>query len=144
MKPFTWNLVVTGISEALTTIRSRPLRALLASLAMAAAVATTAIVQTTLDGLAREARETSARAFGSDSFVITFVGCVLGITMLAAALSKYLTSELKRWEQLLLMAGALLLVAPGVVSGLIGIAVAAPVLLRQWARRGRSAQPIQA
>jgi len=85
-----------------------------------------------------------AKGFTFYDFVITFVGCVLGITMLASALSKYLLSELKRWEQLLLMAGALLLVAPGVVSGLIGIAVAAPVLLRQWARRGRSAQPIQA
>ena len=73
MKPPAWNLVVAGISEALATIRNRPLRALLASLAMAAAVATTAIVQTTLDGLAREARETSARAFGSDSFVIAKV-----------------------------------------------------------------------
>ncbi|RPI55617.1 MAG: ABC transporter permease [Acidobacteria bacterium] len=73
MKPFTWNLVVAGISEALATMRSRPLRALLASLAMAAAVAATAVVQTTLDGLAREARATSARAFGSDSFVIAKV-----------------------------------------------------------------------
>lgn len=36
---------------------------------MAAAVATTAVVQTGLDGLARSAREASARAFGSDSFV---------------------------------------------------------------------------
>jgi ABC-type antimicrobial peptide transport system permease subunit len=40
---------------------------------MAAAVATTAIVQTTLDGLAREARDASARAFGSASFVIAKV-----------------------------------------------------------------------
>ena len=36
---------------------------------MAAAVATTAVVQTGLDGLARSARDASARAFGSDSFV---------------------------------------------------------------------------
>lgn len=61
---------VEGVSEALATIRNRPLRALLAGLAMAAAVATTAIVQTALDGLARSAREASARAFGSDAFVI--------------------------------------------------------------------------
>ena len=73
MKTFRWNLIVTAVAEALETIRNRPLRALLAALAMAAAVATTAIVQTTLDGLAREARQTSARAFGSDSFVITRV-----------------------------------------------------------------------
>ncbi len=59
-----------GFAEALATIRGRPLRALLAGLAMAAAVATTAIVQTALNGLARSAREASARAFGSDAFVI--------------------------------------------------------------------------
>ena len=66
-------LYVEGISEALATIRRSPLRAALAGLAMAAAVATTAVVQTGLDGLARSAREASARAFGSDSFVIAQV-----------------------------------------------------------------------
>ncbi len=59
-----------GLTEALATIRARPLRALLAGLAMAAAVATTAVVQTALDALAQSAREASARAFGSDSFVL--------------------------------------------------------------------------
>jgi putative ABC transport system permease protein len=73
MKGFKRTLLVAGISEALGTIRHRPLRALLAGTAMAAAVATTAIVQTALDGLAREARDASARAFGSDSFVIASV-----------------------------------------------------------------------
>jgi putative ABC transport system permease protein len=73
MPQVTGSLLVAGVSEALATIRQRPLRALLAATAMAAAVATTAIVQTTLDGLARAAREASARAFGSDSFVIAKV-----------------------------------------------------------------------
>jgi putative ABC transport system permease protein len=59
-----------GVLEALATIRAQPLRASLSALAMAAAVATTAVVQTGLDGLARAARETSARAFGSDTFVL--------------------------------------------------------------------------
>ncbi|MBM3778918.1 MAG: ABC transporter permease, partial [Acidimicrobiia bacterium] len=45
----------------------------LAALAMAAAVATSAAVQTGLDGLARSARDASARAFGSDAFVLTRV-----------------------------------------------------------------------
>jgi putative ABC transport system permease protein len=70
MTLFSPTVYAEGLSEALATIRNRPLRALLAGLAMAAAVATTAIVQTALDGLARSAREASARAFGSDSFVI--------------------------------------------------------------------------
>ena len=62
-----------SIAEAVATIRTHPLRASLAAVAMAAAVATTAIVQTGLDGLSRSAREASARAFGSDSFIIAKV-----------------------------------------------------------------------
>jgi putative ABC transport system permease protein len=59
-----------GVAEALAALRWHPLRALLAALAMAAAVATTALVRTGLDALAQSARDASARAFGSDSFVI--------------------------------------------------------------------------
>jgi TRAP transporter 4TM/12TM fusion protein len=77
-----------------------------------------------------------AKGFTWPDFIITFVGCIVGITLLAAALSKFLFVEMKRWEQLLCGLGALLMVAPGLVSGLIGLAVAAPVLLRQWAARG--------
>ncbi len=50
-----------------------PLRSSLAAVAVAAAVATTAVVQTALDSLARSARETSARAFGADTFVLARV-----------------------------------------------------------------------
>jgi len=85
-----------------------------------------------------------ANGFNLTDFVITFVGCVFGIVMLAAALSRFLWSELQRWEQALLGAGALLLVAPGIASGLVGLAVASPVFLRQWARRPRSAQALNA
>ena len=73
MPRFARSLLLSGVSEALAAVRHRPLRALLAATAMAAAVATTAIVQTTLDGLARSARDASARAFGSDSFVLARV-----------------------------------------------------------------------
>jgi TRAP-type uncharacterized transport system fused permease subunit len=77
-----------------------------------------------------------AKGFTWPDFIITFVGCIVGITLLAAALSKFLFVEMKRWEQLLCGLGALLMVAPGLTSGLVGLAVAAPVLLRQWAARG--------
>jgi TRAP-type uncharacterized transport system fused permease subunit len=80
-----------------------------------------------------------ANGFTWDAFVITFVGCVLGITLLAAALSKFLWTELRRWEQGVLGVAALLTVAPGLVSTLIGLAFASPVLLRQWMSRPRSA-----
>jgi putative ABC transport system permease protein len=62
-----------AVAEALRTIRSHRLRAALAAAAMAAAVGTTAVVQTGLNALARSARDASARAFGSDSFVIARV-----------------------------------------------------------------------
>jgi putative ABC transport system permease protein len=65
--------LVEGVLQALATIRSHPLRASLAAVAMAAAVATTAVVQTGLNGLARSAREAGERAFGSDTFTLARV-----------------------------------------------------------------------
>ena len=86
-----------------------------------------------------------AKGFTWPDFIITFVGCIVGfifgITLLAAALSKSLFVEMNRWEQLLCGVGALLLVAPGLASGLVGLAVAAPVLLRQWSARGVASGP---
>lgn len=63
-------LSLVGLVQALATIARNPLRSSLAALAVAAAVGTTAVVQTALDGIARSARDASARAFGSDTFVI--------------------------------------------------------------------------
>ena len=61
---------VNVATEAVVTVLRNPLRSSLAALAVAAAVATTAVVQTALDSLARSARESSARAFGADTFVL--------------------------------------------------------------------------
>jgi TRAP transporter 4TM/12TM fusion protein len=54
-----------------------------------------------------------AKGFTWYDFTVTFVGCIVGIVLLAAALSKYLLVEMKRWEQALCGLGAVLLVAPG-------------------------------
>jgi putative ABC transport system permease protein len=62
-----------GVWEAAATIRAHPLRASLSALAVAAAVGTSAVVQTSLGSLERAAREVSARAFGSDTFVVARV-----------------------------------------------------------------------
>lgn len=59
--------------EGVTAIRSHPLRALLAGVAIAAAVATIATVVVALDGVGRFARASAARAFGSNTFVIAKV-----------------------------------------------------------------------
>lgn len=74
-----------------------------------------------------------AKGFTWYDFSVTFTGCILGITVLAAALSKFFLVELKRWEQLVCIAAALLLIAPGLTVTLIGAALVVPVLVRQIA-----------
>jgi putative ABC transport system permease protein len=59
--------------EAARAARNNPLRTALAALATAAAVATIIVVVSGLDGVARYARETGERAFGSDTFVVAQV-----------------------------------------------------------------------
>ncbi len=76
-----------------------------------------------------------AKGFTLYDFTVTFVGCVVGIVFLAAALSKFMFVEMRRWEQWLCGLGAVLMVAPGLLSTVIGLVVAAPVVAAQWARR---------
>ncbi|WP_088280259.1 TRAP transporter permease [Ideonella sp. A 288] len=86
-----------------------------------------------------------AKGFTLYDFVVTFTGCIIGITFLAAALSKFMLVEMRRWEQAVAGLGAVLMVAPGLVSGLIGLAVVSPVVLAQLARRRvlSASQPAQ-
>ncbi len=74
-----------------------------------------------------------AKGFTWYDFSVTFIGCILGIVVLAAALSKFFLVEMKRWEQVVCIAAALLLIAPGLTPTLIGAAMALPMLLRQLA-----------
>ncbi|MBU2288018.1 MAG: TRAP transporter permease [Gammaproteobacteria bacterium] len=71
-----------------------------------------------------------AKGFTGYAFVVTFVGCVLGITLLAAALSRFFLVEMTRAEQGLCLLAALLMIAPGLLPTLIGIALAIPMLVR--------------
>ena len=81
--------VVESLVAALATMRDNPLRTSLAALAMAAAVATTVVTVAALDGLAEQARAISARAFGSDTFVIANAfGAGLNRRELAARLER--------------------------------------------------------
>ncbi len=81
------------------------------------------------------------KGFTWGDFAVTFFGCALGIVALSAALSRYFLREMLAWERALAVAAALLLIAPGLRSTLIGLTVLAPVALRQiiaW-RTSRSA-----
>jgi putative ABC transport system permease protein len=62
-----------AFSQGLASVRTHPMRAALAGLAIAAAVATMATVVVVLDGVSRFARASAARAFGSNTFVIAKV-----------------------------------------------------------------------
>jgi putative ABC transport system permease protein len=66
-------IVIGACQEAVAAARANRLRTGLAALATAAAVATMVLVVSGLDGVARYARETGERTFGSDTFVIAQV-----------------------------------------------------------------------
>ena len=72
-----------------------------------------------------------AKGFTGYDFTVTFIGCVLGITLLAATLSKFFLVEMTRAEQALCLLAALLMIAPGLLPTLIGLGLAVPMLIRQ-------------
>ncbi len=78
-----------------------------------------------------------AKGFNWPDLVITFTGCVVGITVLAATLSRYMLTRMQPWEQTLGYVAALCLVAPGLWVSLVGLAVFAPVMVHQWRHRDR-------
>lgn len=80
-----------------------------------------------------------AKGFTWADFAITFVGCIAGITLLAAALSRFFLVEMTRAEQGLCVLAALLLIVPGWLPTAAGALLAAPVLLRQLLARGQPA-----
>jgi TRAP transporter 4TM/12TM fusion protein len=84
-----------------------------------------------------------ANGFTWSEFAVTFIGCLFGITMLGAAFSRWFLVEMTRTEQLLCGVAALLMVAPGLLSTSIGIAMVLPMLVRHVAvwRRGQAAAP---
>jgi TRAP transporter 4TM/12TM fusion protein len=85
-----------------------------------------------------------AQGFTLGDFALTFGGCVLGIVMLAAALSRFMLVEMARWEQLLCLLAALLLIAPGLWVTVAGLVVVTPVILRQLALRKLARAPVAA
>ena len=75
-----------------------------------------------------------AKGFTWESFIITFTGCIMGITLMAAALSKFMLVEMKRWEQLSCLFAALLMIAPSLTATLMGVALVIPMAVNQWRR----------
>jgi putative ABC transport system permease protein len=66
-------MILEAISQGSAALRGNPLRAGLGALAIAVAVATIVLVVSALDGVAAYARQSTARTFGSDTFLIAQV-----------------------------------------------------------------------
>ncbi|MBC7708482.1 MAG: TRAP transporter permease [Rhizobacter sp.] len=83
------------------------------------------------------------KGFTWSAFAVVFTACIISILLLAAALSRYLLVEMKGWERALAFVAALIMIAPGMNMLLLGVAVAAPMLISQYvrARHTSSTQP---
>ncbi|WP_018000613.1 TRAP transporter permease [Paracoccus sp. N5] len=83
------------------------------------------------------------QSFTLPDFLLAFTGSVLGIVALSAAITNWLLGPLLLVERLLLPVAALMMIAPEVVSTLIGAAILGVVLLRQYlaGRSGPSPEP---
>ena len=83
-----------------------------------------------------------AQGFTWEAFFITLTGATLGIVMLAGAFTGFVVAPLSRIERIWLGLVALLFVAPGLTTMLIGVVLAIPVFLRQaiiWRRQRQTA-----
>lgn len=69
--------------------------------------------------------------FTLPNFLLAFTGAVLGIVALSAAITNWLMAPLLKIERILLPIAALLMIAPELISTLIGAAVLGAVALRQ-------------
>ncbi len=65
------------------------------------------------------------------AFVETTAGCIVGIVMLAVALTGYGLARMPNVERLWLGAASILVISPNRAATLVGLAMSVPVLLRQ-------------
>lgn len=70
--------------------------------------------------------------FTWSAFALAFTGAVLGIVALSAAITNWLMGPLLRIERVVLPIAALLMIAPEIISSVIGAVVLGAVVLRQW------------
>ncbi|MFQ5937557.1 MAG: TRAP transporter permease [Acidiferrobacterales bacterium] len=70
-------------------------------------------------------------SFTWQEFATAFVGCAIGVMALGAALTGYMLAPMPYWQRGLLAVAAILLVAPGIDTGLLGLVLALPVVALQ-------------
>jgi TRAP transporter 4TM/12TM fusion protein len=73
------------------------------------------------------------KGFTWAEFFETTIGCLIGVVMLAVALTGYGLARVPNWERLWLGAASILVISPSRTATLVGLAMAIPVLFRQLA-----------
>jgi TRAP-type uncharacterized transport system fused permease subunit len=76
--------------------------------------------------------------FTWEAFILAAGGAMLGIWALSAAFAGWLFAPVFAFERALLAVAAILLVAPNLITTLIGLALISPVVLRQLLGVGRA------
>jgi TRAP transporter 4TM/12TM fusion protein len=71
------------------------------------------------------------KEFAWPVFIEVTAGCIVGIVMLAIALTGYGLARLQHWERLLLGIASVMVISPNRTATLLGLALSIPVLLRQ-------------
>jgi TRAP-type uncharacterized transport system fused permease subunit len=71
------------------------------------------------------------KGFTWGEFFETTLGCMVGITMLAIALTGYGLSSLRAWERGWLALASVLVISPSRTATLVGLVLALPIFLRQ-------------
>ncbi|MDM8540173.1 TRAP transporter permease [Desulfococcaceae bacterium HSG9] len=79
--------------------------------------------------------------FTWQQFILTVAGCSIGIIFLGAALTGYFITNMGRIERTVTAIAALLLVAPGIQSGLIGLTMMVPIIISQIVKKRSKALP---
>jgi TRAP transporter 4TM/12TM fusion protein len=82
------------------------------------------------------------KGFTWEEFFITLSGAIVGLVFLSAAFSGYFLTHMKAWERWTFALAALLFIAPGWQSGLVGLVLALPAVLAQFARRSAPAAAV--
>ena len=65
-------------------------------------------------------------------FFETTLGCLVGIILLAIALTGYGWAHMVRWQRIMLFIASILVIAPSRTATLIGLAIAAPIIIHQF------------
>jgi TRAP transporter 4TM/12TM fusion protein len=73
-------------------------------------------------------------SYSGFNIIFTFLSAFLGISMLAIAMEGFLFMPLKKWQRILILAGALALIYPGFLTDLFGCAI---IILNIYVQRVR-------